>query len=431
MKSTLAILLLCAFVPVAGHAAETKPRPNVVLIISDDQAWGDFGFMGHPQIETPHLDQLAARSLTFHRGYSPVPLCRSSLASIATGLYPRQHGVTGNDPALPKGSGMGQRANPEYAPYYESIIAGFAKHPNLVRDLTKVGYLALQTGKWWEGDPVATAGFTHSMTRGKGPAGRHGDAGLDIGRKGLDPVFRFIEQAGDKPWFVWYAPMLPHSPHTPPADLLKKYLKLAPTEAVARYWASVEWFDNTCGELLGYLDKKGLRDNTIVIFTTDNGYIQDPKQTNRFAPRSKQSSYEGGVRTPIMVSWPGKIQARIDKEHLASNLDVWPTLAGLLGTPVPDGLPGINLADEKAVDARKRIFGEQYNHDIADVKEPTRSMESRWVIEGWWKLIVPEGRKKAGGKTELYDLRNDPWEKKDLAETEPDRVAALRRSLDE
>ncbi len=431
MKSILAILLLCALVPGASHAAETKRRPNVVLIISDDQGWGDYGFMGHPQIETPHLDQLAARSLTFQRGYSPVPLCRSSLASIATGLYPRQHGVTGNDPALPKASGMGQRANPEYAPYYESIIGGFAKQPNLVRDLTKSGYLALQTGKWWEGDPVATAGFTHSMTSGKGPAGRHGDAGLEIGRKGLDPVFRFIEQAGDKPWFVWYAPMLPHSPHTPPADLLKKYLKLAPTEAVARYWASVEWFDNTCGELLGYLDKKGLRDNTVIIFTTDNGYIQDPKQANRFAPRSKQTSYEGGVRTPIMISWPGKIQARIDQEHLASNLDLWPTLAGLLGTQVPKGLPGINLANEKSVEARKRIFGEQYNHDIADVKEPTRSMESRWVIEGWWKLIVPEGLKKAGGRTELYDLRNDPWEKKDLAEAEPARVEALRRLLAE
>jgi uncharacterized sulfatase len=314
------------------RAADRSARPNVVFIISDDQAWSDYGFMGHPHIATPRLDRLAAESVTFQRGYTPVPLCRPSLSSIVTGLYPHQHGVTGNDPQLPDAgvNAMTARTNPQYDRYYATMIANFRRQPNLVRDLVSRGYGALQTGKWWEGDPVKTAGFTHAMTQGEAKGSRHGDAGLAIGREGLDPVYRFIEQAGGKPFFVWYAPMLPHAPHTPPDDLLQKYLKVAPSEPVARYWACVEWFDRTCGELLDYLDRKGLRENTIVIYTCDNGWIQNPEKANQFAPRSKLTPYEGGVRTPIMISWPGKLKPRLDQEHLASTVDLWPTLAALL-----------------------------------------------------------------------------------------------------
>jgi arylsulfatase A-like enzyme len=224
--------------------------------------------------------------------------------------------------------------------------------------------------------------------------------------------------------------MLPHAPHTPPADLLNKYLKVAPSAPVAHYWASVEWFDRTCGELLGYLDKHGLRTNTLVIYTTDNGWIQDAAQTNRFAPRSKLTPYEGGLRTPIMISWPGQVKPRTDKQHLANNVDLWPTLGALLKTPVPPSLTGINLTDPRAVANRERIYGEQYTHNIADVTEPTRSLQTRWIIEGWWKLIVPDPRHPVSTATELYNLRKDPWERTSLAGKEARRVSRLRSSLD-
>jgi len=413
--------------------------------------------MGHPGLATPRLDRLAAESVTFQRGYTPVPLCRPSLSSIVTGLYPHQHGVTGNDPQLPDAgvNAMTARANPKYARYYETLIGNFSRQPNLVRDLVSGGYVALQTGKWWEGDPVKTAGFTRAMTQGETRGSRHGDAGLAIGREGLDPVYRFIEQAGGKPFFVWYAPMLPHAPHTPPDDLLQKYLKVAPSEPVARYWACVEWFDRTCGELLDYLDQKGLRENTIVIYTCDNGWIQNPDKANQFAPRSKLTPYEGGVRTPIMICWPGKLKPRMDKEHLASNVDLWPTLGALLKIAPPKNLPGIDLTNGRAVARRSRIFGEQYAHNVADVDDPTRSLQHRWIIEGWWKLIVPrptpepsrEGKPTSGPQTalpssqglgvapsgkspELYNLRDDPWEKNDLAANEAARVKKLGRQLD-
>jgi arylsulfatase A-like enzyme len=406
-------------------------RPNIVFIISDDQAWGDYGFMGHPQLATPHLDKLAAASLTFQRGYSCMPLCRPSLASIVTGLYPHQHGVTGNDPVLPDPDVKSTpgRSNPKYARYYQTMIDNFAKRPNLVRDLTASGYVSLQTGKWWEGDPVKTAGFSHAMTVGTGKGDRHGGKGLEIGRQGLQPVKDFIEEAGDKPFLLWYAPMLPHDPHNPPAELLEKYKKLTPSGPVAAYWGNVEWFDRTCGELIDYLEKKGLRENTIILFTTDNGYVQDPQKANRFAPRSKLTSYEGGVRTPIMISWPAKLKPRMDTEHLASTIDLWPTLAALLKTQTPAGLPGINLTDEQAVAKRQRIFGEQYPHGVTDVDRPSSSLEKSWVIDGWWKLITPDPRNRPTDKPELYDLKNDPWEKTDLSATQPDRVKTLSKEI--
>ena len=432
MKRFLLIIaaLLCAL-PGPSPAAGTDLRPNVVLIISDDQAWGDYGFMGHPHIATPKLDRLAAQSLVFERGYSPVPLCRPSLSSIVTGLYPHQHGVTGNDPELPdKGvNAMASRANPKYARYYETIIANFTKRPNLVRDLVSLGYLALQTGKWWEGSPIKTAGFTHAMTDGEGRGDRHGGAGLAIGREGLAPIFDFIKQAGNRPFFVWYAPILPHAPHNPPDELLQQYLKVAPSEPVARYWASVAWFDRTCGELLDHLEAKGLLSNTIVVYTCDNGWIQNPGKANQFAPRSKQTSYEGGVRTPILISWPGKVKPRRDAEHLASNVDLWPTLAALLKTPAPKSLPGINLTDARAVSRRSRIFGEAFSHNIADVDDPTRSLQTRWIIDGWWKLIVPDPRNRPDAKAELYDLRSDPWEMRDRADGEGRRVRKMAHRL--
>jgi len=456
LRWLVSVGLLCAF---CGRvvAVEPSPRPNVVFIISDDQAWSDYGFMGHPHLATPRLDRLAAESVTFQRGYTPVPLCRPSLSSIATGLYPHQHGVTGNDPQLPDAgvNAMAARTIPKYARYYETLIANFSRQPNLVRDLVSRGYVALQTGKWWEGDPVKTAGFTHAMTQGEAKGSRHGDAGLAIGREGLNPVYRFIEQAGGKPFFVWYAPMLPHAPHTPPDDLLQKYLKVAPSEPVARYWACVEWFDRTCGELLDYLARKGLREKTIVIYTCDNGWIQNPDRANQFAPRSKLTPYEGGVRTPIMISWPGKLKPRMDKKHLASNVDLWPTLAALLKTSAPKNLPGIDLTSARAVARRDRVFGEQYAHNVADVDDPARSLQHRWMIEGWWKLIVTrptpdpsqEGKSTSGPQTvlpsseglgvgpsgkspELYNLRDDPWEKNDLAASEAARVKKLAGQLD-
>jgi uncharacterized sulfatase len=121
----------------------------------------------------------------------------------------------------------------------------------------------------------------------------------------------------------------------------------------------------------------------------------------------------------------------MDTEHLASTVDLWPTLAALLQTDAPKDLSGINLADEKAVAQRRQIFGETFSHNVADVDHPTRSLETRWAIDGWWKLIMPDPHNRPSAKPELYDLQNDPWEKNNLSAAQPEKMKALSRQLDQ
>ena len=154
MKKLLLPYILLAWSLITFEST-AKPPPNIVFILSDDQAWTDYSFMGHPEIKTPHLDELARQSLVFERGYVAAPLCRPSLASMLTGLYPFQHGITGNDV-----DGPNQRAELD-VPVREQ----FYTHQNFVRALTNNGYLAHQSGKWWEGS-WKDGGFTHGMTHG-------------------------------------------------------------------------------------------------------------------------------------------------------------------------------------------------------------------------------------------------------------------------
>ncbi|MBM4029424.1 MAG: hypothetical protein FJ280_29110, partial [Planctomycetes bacterium] len=406
-------------------------RPNIVLIISDDQAWGDYSFMGHPHIETPHLDRLAREGLTFTRSYVTAPLCRPSLATLVTGLHPHQHGIVGNDPPSPQRP-RGKDWLVTRARLNEHLVRRIELVPTLPRMLAEKGYVSLQTGKWWEETP-ARGGFTAGMTHGD-PArgGRHGDAGLTIGRQGLGAITGFIDRAvaEDRPFYVWYAPFLPHSPHTPPERLEQKYLPKAPTPAVAKYWAMCEWFDETCGELLAYLGQKGLRENTIVAYVCDNGWIQDPNRTNVFAPRSKQSPYEGGIRTPIMIRWPARLQPRFDTQTLVSSTDLVPTLLKACGLQPTAAMQGVDLLDARALAGRSSIYAAAYEHDIVDINRPAESLKYRVVINGLKKLILPNPARLPGAKAELYDVLADPHERNDLAATEPQTVRQLTQELD-
>jgi uncharacterized sulfatase len=418
-------------------AAAADPPPNVVLIISDDQAWNDFGFMGHPHIQTPHIDKLAAQSLTFTRGYVCDSLCRPSLATIITGLYPHQHGIVGNDPPPPedlKGKSKRiQRCDPRYLQRRIDYIKHIDDDPRLADILHKqLGYLSHQSGKWWEGN-FSRGGFTHGMTHGdRRRGGRHGDDGLTIGRTGLDPIFEFIETSTkqDKPFFVYYAPFLPHTPHNPPARLLKKYRDKTPHLPLAKYWAMCEWFDETVGDLLGHLDEKGLAENTIVLFVIDNGWIN---RTDRsaYALRSKRSQYEGGVRTPIMVRWPGHVKPKMDTTHLANSIDLVPTVLAAAGLKPTKEMQGINLLDASAVANRDAIFGEILEHDIQHMTDPVASLRFRWVIESEWKLILPHPGREPDAATELFHITTDPHELKNFAAERPQLVRHLTKRIND
>ncbi|KAB2646263.1 MAG: sulfatase-like hydrolase/transferase [Verrucomicrobia bacterium] len=171
------------------------------------------------------MDKLAAGSLLYTRGYT-LPVCSPSLATLLTGRL-LKHALL-----LPKA-------------------------------LSAAGHLTFQTGKLWN-TTFSDVGFTAGMT---GTVGRHAGAGLKVGREGLKPIYNFIEdaRAKEKPFFVWYAPLLPHDPHTPPERLLAKYRGQGPTPAAEKYYAMVEWFDETCGKLDDYLAKDQLTENTVIL----------------------------------------------------------------------------------------------------------------------------------------------------------------------
>jgi len=438
MKSTLASLFAVLICLSPLSAAE---KPNIVMIISDDQAWTDYGFMEHEVIKTPNLDKLASRSALFRRGYVPTALCRPSLATLATGLYTHQHKISGNDPSH-------ALANPrteaqKYTQLRADLIAHIDRHPTVPRLLGKQGYVSHQSGKWWEGS-YQRGGFTHGMTRGfPRQGGRHGDDGLKIGRDGMKPVLNFINQsvADDKPFFLWYAPFLPHTPHNPPERLLKKYRAEVDSPFVAKYYAMCEWFDETCGQLIQHLDKAGQTDNTLIVYICDNGWIQSPGN-RKYAPRSKQSANEGGVRQPTMFCWPKVIRPGDRGLQLCSSIDIVPTVLAAGGADIPANLPGVNLLDVlKSGEAtpRKEVFGEGCAHDIRDLENPEASLLYRWVVDGKWKLLLTYdgevGRYRSSHPREekrpqLFDLIADPHETRNLAAENPVIVAGLAKKID-
>ena len=411
--------------------------PNIVIILSDDHAWNDYGFMGSPHVNTPSLDKLASEGVTFKRGYVPTALCRPSLTTIATGLYASQHGINGNDPAF---SVYGKKGSDSHNAAREKVIEKIDKLNTLPQMLREKGYVSMQTGKWWEGS-YQRGGFDEGMTRGfPKEGGRHGDDGLKIGREGIEIATNFIDRASaeNKPFFLWYAPYMPHAPHTPPERLLKKYSGQYPL-SVAKYYAMIEWFDETNGQLMEYLEKKGIKDNTLIVYVSDNGWIQDPNEGDRFLPRSKMTPDEGGVRTPIIYSLPSRFEGQMRSE-MTSSIDIVPTVLAAAGLPIPDYLPGenllVNLTEQTAI-LRNVIYGEGYGHDIVDIEDHEASLLYRWVIQDDWKLIRSYDGKNPNwtdkhtliGEPRLYNLTQDPFETVNLADKYPKIVGRLSKRL--
>ena len=385
-----------------------------MLIVGDDQAWTDFSFMGHDVISTPRIDALAGESAVFPNGYVPTSLCRASLATLLTGLYGHQHKICCNDPP----EGVDRAA---MHPFIKSA-------PTLPRLLGDAGYVSFQTGKYWEGH-FANAGFTQGMTT----KGRHGDEGLVIGRQTMQPIYDFVEAREGKPFFLWYAPMMPHEPHNPPPRLLQKYQSPGRPERLAKYYAMCEWFDETVGQLLDHLDANGLRENTIVLFVVDNGWIQETGPVRvtpgNFAPKSKLSPYDGGLRTPVLIRYPGRVKPGVCND-LVSTVDVVPTLLAAAGMAPPREMTGVNLlptAAGRGALERDAVFGEIFTHTAVDLDQPRLNLTHRWVRQGNWKLIRFDAD---GGREELYNLQADPYETADLADKHPEDVEALARRLD-
>ncbi|WP_202799989.1 sulfatase family protein [Schlesneria paludicola] len=399
---------------VSTMAVQAEKPKNVVLIVGDDMGWTDYGFMGHEAIKTPNLDRLASEGALFPSGYTPTSLCRASLATLLTGLYASQHKICCNDP--PQGVDRS-----EMLPFLRDA-------PTIPRLLKDRGYRSFQSGKFWEGH-YSNGGFTQGLTT----KGRHGDDGLVIGRKTMKPIYDFISSCGDSPFFVWYAPMMPHEPHDPPERILKKYEVAGREPKIAKYWAMCEWFDETCGELVQWIDDHGLREDTLIVYVVDNGWLQTNgpvRNGEQFLTRSKNTPYEDGVRTPVILRCPGWIAAS-RKTELVSTIDLAPTILAACGAAAPQVLPGLNLLPvvrEGKTLERHDVFGEIYFHDCVELGKPRLSVTHRWIRHNDWKLIVPM---KSGSSPELYQVKLDPHERLNRAASDAAQVAELSRLLDQ
>jgi uncharacterized sulfatase len=444
------ILLVATFLSTVAAATSTAlaadvsnatPRPNFVLIIADDQTYSDFGFMGSNHVQTPNLDALARDSARFVNGYVPTSVCRPSLVTLLTGLYPHQHGVFFNHPP----PGLAKMKDLTVADWNAHRAA--AEHfirdvPSLPRVLATHGYTCLQTGKLWEGD-FRNAGFTHGMTLNKPSpdpaygnrkvrdgwvAHGNGDAGLDIGRETMQPLFDFVREHKREPFFVWYAPMMPHAPFDAPKRYRRLYENRADIPAhMVGYLAEVTRFDDTVGKLMKFMADEDVDSNTIYIMVCDNGFRPSTKpnpKTGDEPPddRSKLSPFENGVRTPILVRWHGHVEPAT-YERLVQSIDIVPTIltaAGLKNDA--QTLPGIDLMPA-AIGAGplpdRPAFGEIFPNDANKLGDPEKEVDYLWIRDKNLKLIEhgPHDAKSISNRSgaALYDLASDPDELHDLA----------------
>ncbi len=425
------VLVLCA------KAFSAERPPNIVYIISDDQTWSDFGFMGNERVHTPNLDRLASQSAQFPNGYLPTSVCRPSLVTLLTGLYPHQHGVHFNH-GPPGNSGYNRMSS--VAEYEETrnrefeLIKKVPTLPQILRD--QLNYRSLQTGKFWEGH-WRNGGFTEGMTTFTAPpeeqtyggirklksgdrvAHGNGDWGLQIGRETMRPIKDFItscEKSGG-PWLVWYAPYLPHQPHDSP----EKFYEIAKAKPGVKaheipYFASIAQFDDTVGELISFVEKTAAEANTIFVFVSDNGWSPGTRpEKNRpqeFAhtKTSKRAPFDEGVRSPILIRWDGVIKP-VTHEELVSSIDIVPSLLKAVGAESPE-LPGDDLLGR--LDPDRAVFGEIYPGDSTSLNNPKQDLAYRFVRQGEYKLIQPVGKQPWNNYLDgpaLYHIAKDPGEK--------------------
>lgn len=446
-QTGLVISMVMLAVAMFPARASTADRPNVVMILADDQSYRDFGFMGNQLVHTPRLDGLAAAAARYPNGYVPMSVCRPSLATLMTGLYPHQHGIHFNHPP-PGLSVMRRRMTAgEYRQARAAAECLIEKVATLPRILAKHGYVCLQTGKHWEGS-YRTAGFTHGMTLGQ-PADRlspvtgtrqqqngewvahgNGDAGLVIGRETMQPIYNFIRQySGQQPFFVWYAPFLPHTPFDAAPRFYEPYRDRPDIPPhLLPYYAEIARFDETVGQLLDFLDQHSLLQNTIIVFVSDNGFRPRIDKPETYHARSKLSLYEDGLRTPVLIRWDDHVVPG-DHPQLVRTVDIVPTILSAVGlaNERTERMTGIDLMPSalgRATLSDHPAFGAIYPNDAVTLGAPSRHATGRWIRDGQLKLFVPA----AGSAAEVlfYDLGNDPEETTNLA-AQADQVLQIER----
>lgn len=431
----LATFLALLLGTMPASAAEKTTPPNVIFVFADDLGWGDLGCYGNTFLKTPHFDRMARQGTLFTHFYVNGSVCSPSRAAFMTGCFPARLGLHGHlaTHEQNRARGMPNWLDPQVT--------------TLPRLLKQAGYTAAHFGKWHLGsgtgapDPGAYGFDAHRTVNSNGPGweSERSDPYFRARSSGLivDEAIRFIKASAGKPFYVNLWTLVPHAPLHPTDEQLKVYQKLhvagAPYHSARQiYYASVTDLDTQVGRLLQALDELKLADKTLVVFSSDNGpediFINNAGHSGVGSPGPfrgrKRSLYEGGVRVPFLVRWPGHVPAgRVDDSSVVAGADFLPTVCRLTGVPLPQDLT-LDGEDRSAVllgkpqERTKPLFWEWRFRIAGPVVNSSPILAIR---EGKWKLLLNPDR----SRVELYDIPADPGQLANLADRHPQVVEEL------
>jgi arylsulfatase A len=418
--------LLLAFVPISNTSAADSP--NIVLIMTDDQGYGDLGFHGNDKIDTPVLDRLASQSVRFDR-FFVCPYCTPTRAALMTGRYPLRTGAA----AVTRG--------------LETVRS---REVTIAEVLRSAGYATGCFGKWHIGEHYPShpngQGFDEFFGMPQGHWDNYFDPRLEhngrmVQTRGFitdvitEYALRFIQQHHDSPFFCYVPYNAPHTPHQVPDRYFDKYIARGLDTRAAAIYGMVENIDENVGRLLAKLDELDLAERTVVFFLSDNG-AEGPEGSryNAGMRGMKGTVHEGGMRVPLFVRWPGKFEPGLVVKPIAAHVDLLPTIAELCGVNEPETLPldgrsfvplltgQVDQWPDRMIFARTAgwrsvlSYNEPVVRDLHTLGKTVRTQRWRAVDtgEGW----------------QLYDMANDPAQQRDVAGDHRDELARLAAAYD-
>lgn len=451
------LTLLLLFIPLWGCIqSENNNKPNIVLILADDLGWADVGYNGAEFYETPNIDQLAADGMVFNRFYPGAANCAPSRSTLLTGMYTPRTGVY-----VPQGLSRGGEVSKmrfkvpthgqdsTFNTFFVSINNVKPETVSLAEMLKKSGYTSARLGKWHIGDDnqgfdvVSANGEIGYFTNKNGDEKRFYDD-IHVAEKLTDAAVNFIEENKKNPFFLFLSHWEVHKPMAAQKDRIEYYRNKLKNFDKDKYnpvyAAEVEQVDLSVGRVLKKLQDLKLQDNTIVIFTSDNGGVSDitPNQPLR---AGKGTFYEGGIRTPFCVKWPGVIQPNSKNDFPVNGVDFMPTFAEIASAPLPDNQPvdGISflpLLKNNRINTDRSIFfhfplylGGGGPTAVLPAFDGTenywRAVPSTTIITGDCKLIYYYEY----DRFELFNLKNDISEQNDVSKLNPDIAGKLLNQL--
>ena len=444
LKSLL--LLSCIILSIPGCK---KPQPNIILINIDDMGWRDVGFMGSEFYETPNIDRLANSGMVFTNAYASASNCAPSRACLMSGQWTPRHGIytVGT-------SERGKSSDRKLIPTVNSTILP-DQMITMAEVLQDAGYSTCQAGKWHLGEDPCDQGFDLSIggTRHGHPSSYYppyGNVPLDAPNGEyltdlvMDKAIEFVKEAASGPFFLYYSPYAVHTPIHPVDSLFFRYTEKEPWmgQEHAGYASMIDNFDRNIGNLIHVLEKEDISENTLIIFTSDNGgHFAVTKQ--RPLRAGKGSYYEGGIREPFAITWEGKIDGEQQSEVPVTNLDLYPTILEAAGLKKflkgKDALPldGLSLFPhitknrkvmERPLFWHFPIYLEAYVSEDYETRDALfRTRPGSVVRKGDWKLH--QYFEDCG--LELYNLKDDIGERQNLTESNPEKTQELLEILEE